>query len=422
MIIFMSIALIVVIGLLIMVFSEHASMKKYDSKKAELLEKIEKIFKQKYAPVSVNVSRIESDIVEYKKQAKKLEAQFGHPYAPALKSFAEAVDIPLDKFRTKFSEFWENQKGRTTRDLIFRRYKVRQFGEDFPKHKATWDTAMKAFMREAQKVTLEEIDVSNVDGIFLAALGKGRRFSDSPQRCQAFMKRMRFRMIDYLASKKVECAATDFSFQHEREPSSGDIERIARAWDIVSDLIKRIADAKVNPKEDKLELENFSKRGLDGQKDGNYTLYRFSFTAVGDLATIRRIGKKLYEAYKDNRIYAVRNISLSRTTDNVNDILAESERLKLEVDYDNSPDKEAKGEKRLLNGENTGILPRLDKTRSALPPTKRTDNNLKIRKPPVEKEKKKILGPKDSGYARVIVGSNNLCRAGFEVDYIVFED
>ena len=38
------------------------------------------------------------------------------------------------------------------------------------------------------------------------------------------------------------------------------------------------------------------------------------------------------------------------------------------------------------------------------------------------KEKKKILGPKDPGYAKVIIGRNNICRVEFEVDYIIFDD
>lgn len=417
MIIFMTMALVVVIALVIMVFSVHKSMKEYDEKKTKLLDKIGKIGRQKPSPVKINVIRIKSDIVGYNKEIKKIQSNFGHPYIWALRSFAETLGINLNEFKARFGEFWESQKGLATRDLIFRRYKVRQFSEDFPKHRSNWEKAMNAFMQEAQKVTLEKISSTNVDGIFLAAMGKGRRFSDDPGRCQVFMQRMRFNMIDYFAKKKVSCVTIDFSFNDSREPLDGDIERIARAWEIISDLGKRIADAKVNPEKDALKLVKFSKRGLDGEKDGDYTLYRFNFTVDGDLNTIRRVVKKLYEAYKENRVYAVRDIKLSRTVDNVDKILEDSEKIKEELDYDT----EGKGESRTSASRGAA---RLDGRR--FDPSSGQDDSLKprasLKKKPLKKEVKKVLGPKDRGYAKIIVGKRNICSAEFEVDYIIFDN
>lgn len=421
MIVFMVMALVGAVALLFMVLYEHGSMKEYDSKKAELLKKINKIIKQQYTPVKVNVVRMERDIVRYNKEVEKIRSKFGHPYAWAIKRFTEVVGVDINEFKAKFGEFWESQKGRTTRDLIFRRYKVRQFSEDFPKHRSTWENAMNAFMREAQKVTLEDIDSSNVDGIFLAAMGKGRRFSDSPARCQAFMKRMRIKMIEYFGNtRKVDCEeANKFSFDDDRLPLDGDIERIARAWEIVADLGKRIADAKVNPEEDVLRLTSFTKRGLDGEKDGNYTMYRFNFTVNGDLNTIRRIVKKLYEAYTENRVYAIRDIKLTRTVDGVKNILDESEKIDDELDYD-TRDKEGKDEKQ-PPGAGTA---RLDKRQFGIPSGAEgaSKTRASVKKKAVKKEKKKILGPKDRDYAKIIVGKRNICTAEFEVDYIVFDN
>lgn len=423
MIIFMTMALVAVIALVIMVFSVHKSMKEYDEKKTKLLDKIGRIGKQKPSPSKINVVRIKSDIVGYNKEIKKIQRNFGHPYVWALRSFAETLGINLNEFKARFGEFWESQKGLATRDLIFRRYKVRQFSEDFPKHRSSWEKAMNAFMQEAQKVTLEKISSTNVDGIFLAAMGKGRRFSDDPGRCQAFMQRMRFSMIDYFADKKrqVGCLGIDFSFDDSKEPLDGDIERIARAWEIISDLGKRIADAKVNPEKDALKLVSFSKRGLDGEKDGDYILYRFNFTVDGDLNTIRRIVEKLYEAYKENRVYAVRDIKLTRTVDNVDKILEDSEKIKEGLDYD-TEGREGRGENRAPGTRGDS---RLDGRRFD-PSSSRTDSlNPRAsltRKPVKKKEEKKILGPEDRGYAKVIVGKRNICSAEFEVDYIIFDN
>ena len=410
MIVFMFMALLAVAALLIMVYFEHQSMEEYDAKKTELLEKITKLVNQTHTPTKRNITLIKSDIFGYNKEIKKIQSKFGHPYASALKSFAETVGINLNDFKAKFGEFWESKKGHTTRDLIFHTYKVKQFRKDFPNHRSEWDTAMLAFMRKAQKVTLENIEVANVDGIFLAAMGKGRTFSDSQTSCQAFMKRMRFNMIDYFAKKKVNCATMDFSFDENKLPMQEDIEKIARAWEVIADLGKRIADAKVDPEKDALELISFSKRGLDGEKDGNYTMYRFSFTVNADLNTIRRIIKKLYEAYTENRVYAVRNIKLDRTVDNVAKILEESERIKEDLDYDTNKDGDSSSTKGKMRPSRPGASKR------------ETDNTSPGRPRKRVKEKRKILTPKDRGYAKVIIGSNNICSVEFDVDYIVFDD
>ena len=420
MIIFMTMSLIGVAALLIMVFFEHQSMKEYDKKKKELLEKIHKIVKQRPTPVRVNVTRMKKDIVGYNREIKKLQKKFGHPYNPALKAFADTVGINLNEFKAKFGVYWEAEKGRATRDLIYLRYNRRQFNEDFPKHRSTWKQAMDAFMLEAQKVTLEKIDARNVDGIFLAAMGKGRRFSDSPSRCLTFMKTMRNEMIKYFVEKrKIRCQNTDFSFNYDREPLIGDIGKITRAWEIISDLTKRIADAKTSDK-DILELVSFSKRGLDGEKDVNYTMYRFTFEVNGDLNTIRRIVDKLYAAYTENRVYAVRDIKLNRTVDNVDKILEESERVKDDMDYD-TKNKDEKDENlppesriRDTNSRQFGLPPSRTARRSSLEPV----SPRKLEK----KVEKKILGPKDPGYGETIVGRDNICSAVFDIDYIVFDD
>ena len=416
MIVFMAVAVVAVIALLVMVSMEHTSMKEYDSRKKSLLKKINQIFKQHYYPVKVNVARINKDIGGYEKEVKKLQSKFGHPYEAALKRFAEVLGVPLSEFKAKFGEFWESQKRVTTRDLIYRRYKKRKFSEDFPKHKSNWSEAMAAFRHEAQKMTLEEINISNVDGIFLAAMGKGRRFSDSSLRCQAFMKRMRIKMLEYFNSKKVGCEnASDFSFDHNSLPPEGDIEDIARAWEIISDLTKRIADSKVDPKIDTLDLTKFSKRSLSGAKDGNYISYRFSFTVKADMNTLRRLVKNLYSGYDVNRIYAIRDIKLFREVDRVDEIIRESESIKEDSEYD------MEGAEKTQDGLKRPDMP--FPRGNAFSPRK-TAKPVKVSKPKPKKiiGEKKVLGPKDPGYGRIIVGDINTIRAEFDVDYIIYND
>jgi hypothetical protein len=262
-------------------------------------------------------------------------------------------------------------------------------------------------------MTIEDIDVSNVDGIFLAAMGKGRRFSDSSLRCQAFMKRMRIKMLEYFNKKKVGCeAVSNFSFDHNRLPPEGDIEVIARAWEIVADLTKRIADSKTDPKTDILDLVKFSKRSLDGAKDGNYISYRFNFTVIADINTLRRLIKSLYDAYEVNRIYAIRDVKLFRIVDRVNEIITESERIKedSEYDMDSNTDKDRDKAPDKLRGRATPF--------AAGNTLKQSAKKTKLKK--TFNEKRQVLSPKDPGYGKIIIGDNNIIRAEFEVDYIIY--
>ncbi|MDD5729122.1 MAG: hypothetical protein PHV59_11215, partial [Victivallales bacterium] len=231
------------------------------------------------------------------------------------------------------------------------------------------------------------------------------------------MKRMRIKMLEYFNSRKVGCeTANDFSFDHNRLPAENEIEQIARSWEIVADLTKRIADSKLDPKIDSLDLISFSKNGLSGIKDGQYISYRFNFTVKADITSLRRLIKNLYDAYEINRIYAVRNLSLSRAVDQVNTIIAESEKINEETEFDMSKPKS------VLPG--TAAVPKtvpkplaVPTAKSALPKTA-----VKTASPKAAVIKKKVLDPRDPGYARIIVGNINTIVAEFEVDYIVFQN
>ncbi len=118
-----------------------------------------------------------------------------------------------------------------------------------------------------------------------------------------------------------------------------------------------------------------------------------------------------------------RNIKLSRMVDGIDDILAESERIKEESDYE-STDGKTKDE-----NQPSGIPAiRSDRrrfnspTRSGTSKLKPSDKVKSVKRKSAAKEKKKILGPNDPGYAKIIIGRNNICRVEFEVDYIVFDD
>ena len=55
---------------------------------------------------------------------------------------------------------------------------------------------------------------------------------------------------------------------------------------------------------------------LQGDKKGSYLYYTYEIKVKGSMASIRAFLNSLSEAHKDNRIYNVRDLSLSRELDN----------------------------------------------------------------------------------------------------------
>jgi hypothetical protein len=398
--IFMGFSAIAVAILLYMVIVEHASMRRYIRETEDLRNNIKKLIRQKPAPVAGNLDRIKNDIRRYKVKVKEIRNHFGQPYRFALEKFASEMGMKLDEFENRFKAFWEvNKKSGTTRDQVYRMFKA-----SFKGGVHSWTKAMQEFIIEARKCTLENITVNNVDEIFLAALGLERTLSNSKVKCDAFMRSIRFKLIDYFMERKINFGnkASYFSFDFQKLPEKDQIPDIVKTWEIIGDLARRIANSRIK------FLDSFEKRSIYGKKEGDFVYYRFTFKVTGDLNSMRLLVKNLYDAYSDNRVYVVRGITLEKVEDRAQDIIISADKLRnSNVRYDAMQNRNSD-----LPAERGVMLQpgRAESVRRPVVPAKSSDEDLEKDIPFYERK----------SYAQPVIGDDKQCNAVFDVDYVVF--
>lgn len=397
MLVFMGISLIAVFILGYLVFNKHSLMTEYAAEKEKLRGEIKKIAAKRPTPVQKNIDMINNDTGILIEKTRELHRHFGHPYNTALQAFARELGVPLPKFKSDFLRFWEKSiKTGSIREQVYRKYKLSVKGG-----LELWNKAMQAFAIEAQKCTIEKISANNVDGIFLAALGIDRILGNSSINCKAFMRKMRYSMIDYYDDSKKKKKnkisfgnnASMFSFDEQQLPSKANIPRIVKCWEIISDLGRRIADAKIS------QLDAFSKRALEPRIDGDFRYYRFSFTVTGSIESIRSLIRILYHAYKDNRVYLIKKMSVKLIKDEAQTIRSASQR---------GDDKFS----RLLGEEK--------KSSEELENEEAKKSIMEYYKKKRMQQEKGLQFNARADYGKVIIGNITDCIASFEVDYVIY--
>ncbi|MFA6101191.1 MAG: hypothetical protein WCV67_00490 [Victivallaceae bacterium] len=399
------ITLIVALILAYMAVREHSAMQDYIRETDTLKNQIKDLIKQKPAPVEGNLDRIKNDTQKYKNKFKEIRVLFGMPLYPAMSKFAKDMGSNFEEFQAKFATFWESNKASgVTRDQVYRMFKNSYNNPE------KWDKAIQDFTVEAQKCTSELIDENNVDEILLSGLGLERNLSGSKVKCDAFMRGIRWKLLDlYTADKdkKIEFGptASSFSFDSKSLPDKEAIPFIVKCWTAVDDLAKRIAGSGIT------YLESFEKESLAGRVVGNYTFYRFTIIVQGDLNSIRKLIDILYKAYSERRIYIVRGISLAKVNDDAERLIMEAERTLYagKINLDENP--ELKPAQSPADG----------------PPDAQKQKEKEQR---LQEQKKKDKADEDpeknipyyqrSTYGKVIIGTDKQCRAVIDLDYVVY--
>ncbi len=399
------ITLIVALILAYMAVREHSAMQDYIRETDTLKNQIKDLIKQKPAPVEGNLDRIKNDTQKYKNKFKEIRVLFGMPLYPAMSKFAKDMGSNFEEFQAKFATFWESNKASgVTRDQVYRMFKNSYNNPE------KWDKAILDFTVEAQKCTSELIDENNVDEILLSGLGLERNLSGSKVKCDAFMRGIRWKLLDlYTADKdkKIEFGptASSFSFDSKSLPDKEAIPFIVKCWTAVDDLAKRIAGSGIT------YLESFEKESLAGRVVGNYTFYRFTIIVRGDLNSIRKLIDILYKAYSERRIYIVRGISLAKVNDDAERLIMEAERTLYagKINLDENP--ELKPAQSPADG----------------PPDAQKQKEKEQR---LQEQKKKDKADEDpeknipyyqrSTYGKVIIGTDKQCSAVIDLDYVVY--
>lgn len=414
----LSVALLIAIGLLVLVIIEHARMNNYFSRARELRGQIEELIKQETAPVAGNIEPIKAETELYRKKAQEIKRYFGRVKQPALDAFAKTLGMTYPEFHKAFQEAWEADPNRHAlggRDRFYVTFKRK-----FPQ----WEAAIKTFAAEYQKVTVEPITMSNRDEILLSALGVPRNMNNNVRDAMNHISKMRSRLIEIFNEKggenKVELTGTasSFSFDNTVPPLPETIPAIVRNLDVIGDLASRIAASGLN------SLDSFKKRSLAGERVGDYVIYHYTFAVSGDIDVVRKLVTDLHGAMAENRFYVVRSVFLYAPRDGAGEIFdarqAEEERLRMEVAAMAAPAAaNAAGRPGMMMDP---MMPEDPAMGGAPGRPVLTKEELAKQEAQRREELMKLPYNERPGYGRVLFGGTKHCEAVIDVDYIALAE
>ncbi|MDD4817492.1 MAG: Amuc_1100 family pilus-like protein [Victivallaceae bacterium] len=341
------VSVVIVLALLVMVLMQNGKRLDAANRLNAQKDAIKRLNDSKPSPAQENLETIESDTVKYRQKLDELHRYFGRPYERALERFSESLGIATVDFRAMFRAFWEAGIAKNQRpDQIYALFVESGglTGDEQPEtvtaedgtetaipvkakwDKDRWENAMKAFVEEAQKYTLEDINGSDsvsAKELLMSSLGVPRSFGDNEARCKVYVDNVRSKLIKKFTEGNVGLGdnAQSFSFvsSGDGKPSKEMMVDIGKVWDIICDLAGRIAASKV------ASLEDFSVdtiTGVDG--DGGFRYYRFQVEVSGTLDNIRQLTRDFADAYKDSRVYIVRRMSLMKDFDSAQILVDEN--------------------------------------------------------------------------------------------------
>ena len=447
----------------------HARMFRYHAEAEELRNQIGQLVAQKPAPVEGNVAPMRNAIDFYKEKTEELLPHFGQIREPALNVFIKTLGVDKQKFLETFRAAWESDEDRKApggRRRFYERFSQGLSGENnwaaelnlTPTARAErWLEALAAFRAEYQKLTVEVIDESNQNEVLLSVLGVPRNFDGDPELCmQRFIVPLAQRLQEICAKPPLTAAeeqihaarkkkaaekgeeddfilnkvellndAGSFGFNLKLNPRAERIVDIVKNGEVVGDLVRRIATAKVGSINSFIIRQN----NYAGEKVGRYVIYHYTFSVTGDIAKVRNLVQMLNNAAAEKRMYIVRSIFLYADSDGAGRLMQDRKdalaRLQEELD--------AAGAAESNNNNASSGMPRetgrrrranampMDPGMPGMPGMMDGPDGKKVQVKTAEQIRKEELAKpydKREGYGKLLFGGSSICEAVFDVEYV----
>lgn len=355
------------IFLLVMDISMYGEISERTDKIRETTGNYDRERKAKVMPVVQNADKINEDAAELKLQVIELQRKFGSQYRKFLLAFARDVNITeselisgfkkhFDEYRVKSGEREEslaeilNRQPYYIKDQVFfafmdkyrenlaRILSVRE-AESAAKRKGAEFDAESVKIREEDRKKVERAynnffnniikeplftveDLAPGDArvrarvrndIFACALGLPR--TKSPLDCFTYLLEMQREFVAKRLIPGVTDLATLRKFTYDQyetdNPKSADIPEILQAMPVYEDIARRLRSV------EDLEVTDMVKTGpAPAPASDKYLRYTFKLKINCTMKSIRAFVNKLHEAYLDNRVYAVRWISVNAGSEN----------------------------------------------------------------------------------------------------------
>ncbi len=327
-------------------------------------------FINKLAPTD----QIATDNNSIKKTGKKSQETIKEKAAPNNNTGSQRITISpelKEKFIESWKKFIEEQK---KTDEALEAAEVLNNFRKFKKYSENkFDEAKKAFLEEFKKNTLEKVNNVNIDDYILAALGFPLDFTRIS--CKKFVEDVKRAIETKLRTEKILTKTESLVLFDEFTtiPNDDQIPYIIKYCRLYEDLFTRLADSRVET------LTSYKKlNGLRGTKKGDYLIFQYELQFIAPLNSVRNFINSLQNAFQDNRIYKIKNIS-------INNISSKAEKLQ--------PKK-----KNITSNQASNTQEALNSKSAAQDESSKADN-------------KQIV---------ILLGTSNLVKINIEFDYIIY--
>lgn len=363
--------------LIYFVVIEHGKVSETNTKIEEYKKILEDANKKKPAPVTENFKNMTIDAENLDIKAYQIQRTFGKYYRKALINFANTIGLSGDKLTKAFQTYYQALADDAKADIVgsndknlidnflsgqdkakldaaitaYGNYinesnllkKFSAFYKDLPDEKKGLivggnrdqqilkeffakekvdpkhlEQAMEKFREDVQELTVEPVTKANVHEFLLAAMGLPRTA------LVTYYKGILKNLQNLFFRKKVIPAAEtikdveNLTYSDDFQPNQKQIPLVIRQMMMREDLFNRARNAKITKV---ASIKELTPQLKEQRVNDDYVRYTFDMTVEGPMDNLRAFVNSLQNAYKDNIVYRIRDISLSRETpENIEDL------------------------------------------------------------------------------------------------------
>jgi len=310
----LAIALLVSIVLAFFVVQVSMSMKKYQAELVVERDKIKKLIEEKPAPLKGNLEAIKSDGILVQQKVTEMHMIFGKPLRSAIQAFADALEVNEINLYSKWRTAYEKGKKLGSNEAIFL-----SFMKEFDEQKI--EDAVNAFKNTIEPKTVEDLGQSNLINLIMEGLGLPRTMS--PEACTTYISNMDLKLTNLLKPGEgetcppilVPSGASFFSI-YKGMPPVENIGLILKHYKLLEDLVFRMKESNIK------EIRSLGKVELLGTEGKGFLTLSYKMQIVGPMDSIRSFINNLQDAYKQNRVYIVKDFSIKKAVDETKNLLA----------------------------------------------------------------------------------------------------
>lgn len=309
----LGVALLLSIVLGFFVFQVSIKMKEHQGSLLAQKNKIKQLIEERPSPLKGNLEAINSDTEQLKLKVQEIHQVFGRPYRSAIQAFATALQVSEYSLYSKWREAYEKEKKNETAEQIFLKF-IGEYGEQ------KVESAINAFKSTIEPRTVEDLKKENVNQLIMEGLGLPRTMS--AEACKTYMSKMDLRLNNLLKSPDANLGrivnvpekSSIFDIYGDNMPLPEQIGLILKHYSLLEDLAYRMKATGIK------SINSLAKVTLEGTESRGFLTLSYKMQVVGPMDSIRDLINSFLDAYKDNRIYIVRDIALKKEVDETKSI------------------------------------------------------------------------------------------------------